>query len=337
MNNSEKRKKNVALISVISNITLVVSKLVIGLLIGSVSIISEAIHSGVDLLAAIIAYISVRKSSKPADEEHPFGHGKIENISGTVEGLLIFLAGGWIIYEAALKLTHPEPIHAAPLGIAVMLMSAVMNLAVSHQLFKVGRETDSIALQADGWHLRTDVYTSAGIMIGLTGIALSRIYLPQYPLSWIDPVCALAVAALIMKTAYRLTVEAARDLLDANLPNEDRWIRKFLESHKPVVHGYHNLRTRKSGSTRFIDFHIQVDPDMTVAVSHSFAQELSGTIKEHFDNSTVTIHIEPCTGHCTEKCMAGCILTDLERAAIRKKQGGLRRIEDLRRLRQGQE
>ena len=149
-----KQKSNVALLSVISNTSLVILKLIVGVMIGSVSVISEAIHSGVDLLAAIIALFAVRKSAKPADEDHPFGHDKVENISGTVEALLIFLAAGWIIFEAVKKLIEPEPLDEAGWGIAVMLLSVAANIFVSKKLFSVGEETDSVALKADAWHLR---------------------------------------------------------------------------------------------------------------------------------------------------------------------------------------
>ena len=157
----DKRKSSVALLSVASNTILVLLKLTVGIIIGSVSVISEAIHSSVDLLAAMIALFAVRTSGKPADAEHPFGHGKVENMSGTVEALLIFLAAGWIIFEAVKKLKNPEPLEEVGWGVAVMIVASAANILVSRALFKVGKETDSVALQADAWHLRTDVYTSA--------------------------------------------------------------------------------------------------------------------------------------------------------------------------------
>lgn len=313
----QKRKTRVALLSVISNTALVLMKLVVGIMINSVSVISEAIHSGMDLVAAIIAWFSVRTSSKPADDDHPFGHGKIENVSGTVEALLIFLAAGWIIYEAIKKFIHPEPIEAAFWGVGVMLISAVTNVIVSQKLFKVGRETDSVALLADAWHLRTDVYTSVGVMAGLALIWLGQWILPGYDLNGLDPVCAIAVALLIIKAAYDLTVQSARDLLDANLPEEEHaWIRNLIEENRGTVRGYHHLRTRKAGHLRFIEVHIQVDLKMTVESSHQLAQRLSWAIKEHLTNSTVLIHIEPCTGNCADKCLAGCLLTESERGEI---------------------
>jgi len=316
---NEHRKTRVALLSVASNSTLVTLKLIIGFMVGSVSIISEAIHSGIDLIAALIALFSVRTSGKPADADHPFGHGKIENLSGTIEALLIFLAAAWIIYEAVKKFIHPEPMEMAALGIGVMLLSAAMNFGVSQMLFRVGRETDSIALQADGWHLRTDVYTSAGVMAGLCIIWLGQRFFPGYDINWIDPLCAMAVALFIIKAAYDLTKQSARDLLDANLPEEEKWIEDLIRSNRPTIRGYHYLRTRKAGNMRFIEFHIQMEPDMSVRLSHALSQQLSRTIREHLPNSTITIHIEPCTGECSEKCLTGCFFTDAERLDMLKK------------------
>lgn len=309
-------KTRVALLSVASNSVLVAMKIAVGIYIGSVAVISEAIHSGIDLIAAGVALFAVRTSSKPADEKHPFGHGKIENISGTFEAWLIFLAAVWIVYEAVHKLINPAPIETASLGVAVMLVSALVNIIVSRQLFKVGRQTDSIAIQADAWHLRTDVYTSAGIMVGLAIIWWGERFFPQYDLFWIDPLCAIAVAVLIGKAAYDLTKQSAQDLMDASLPEEEASMRELIKSYHPVIRGFHYLRTRKAGNLRFIEFHIQVDSEMTVNDSHRLSQELARKFKQDFPNSTVTIHIEPCTGECKGKCLAGCILSKSERDSL---------------------
>jgi len=221
----EQRKKRVALLSVVSNATLVALKLAVGLAIGAVSVLSEAIHSGVDLVASGIAWYSVRTSGVPADREHPFGHGKIENVSGAVEALLIFLAAGWIVYEAVGKIVRPEPVELASWGAAVMLLSAAVNTLVSRRLFRVGRETDSVALIADGWHLRTDVYTSAGVMTGLGAIWAASHVAPGVDLNWVDPAAALGVAVLIVKAAWDLTRQSVRDLLDVQLPGDEiAWI-----------------------------------------------------------------------------------------------------------------
>lgn len=305
--NAQRRKVRVAALSVVSNTTLVVMKLIAGLMIGSVSIISEAIHSGVDLLAAIIALFSVKTSSIPADSKHPFGHGKIENISGTIEALLIFVAAIWIIFEAAKKLMHPEPMEAIGWGIGVMLVSAVVNVVVSEMLFKVGRETDSIALQADAWHLRTDVYTSIGVMVSLALIWMGQWIFPGKDFFWFDPVAAIGVALLIIKAAYDLTAQSAKDLLDVHLPDvEVEWIRQSILDQNSVVRGFHDLRTRKAGHFRFVEFHLKVDPHMSVTSSHDITKVLKKQIKEKFPGTTVTIHIEPCDSDCVDKCIEGC-------------------------------
>ena len=314
---ADQRKREVALLSVISNTTLVVLKLAVGLAIGAVSVISEAIHSGVDLIASGIAYYSVRTSGIPADREHPFGHGKIENISGTVEAILIFLAAGWIIYEAVQKIISPEPLEMASWGAAVMLLSAIVNTIVSRKLFRVGKETDSVALIADGWHLRTDVYTSAGVMTALAVIWAADLLAPEVNLHWVDPAAAIGVALLIIKAAWDLTQQSARDLLDVQLPGEEiEWIESLILHRKPVVKGYHQLRTRKSGHFRFVEVHIKVDSGMTVEASHRITQEFAREIRERFPGASVTTHIEPCDGSCGTRCLEGCLLTEGERGIV---------------------
>ena len=313
-----KRKSNVALLSVISNSSLVILKLVVGTMIGSVSVISEAIHSGVDLLAAIIAMFAVRKSGKPADEDHPFGHGKVENISGTVEALLIFLAAGWIIFEAVKKLRNPEPMDDAWLGIVVMLISVMANIIVSKNLFRVGKETDSIALMADAWHLRTDVYTSLGVFGGLVIIFAGGFVLPGVDLRWVDPVAAIGVALLIVRAAYHLTVESARDLVDVGLPSEEvDDVRRHIRAFAPTIRGFHRLRTRKAGPSRFVEFHIRVDASMSVDESHRIADMITCSIKQHYPGTTVTIHIEPCNCAMAKEGSCGCLLSEQEKNELK--------------------
>lgn len=306
-----RKKSSAALISVISNGLLTLLKLTIGIAIGSVSVISEAIHSSVDLLAALIALFAVRTSGKPADRDHPFGHGKYENISGTAEALLIFLAAGWIIYEAAERLMNPVPLKGADWGVAVMAISSTANILVSRMLFKVGQEADSVALLADAWHLRTDVYTAAGVMTGLAIIWLGGLMLPEINLSWIDPLAAIGVALLIIRAAYRLTVESARDLLDISLPTgEEATIKEVIATFAPEVRGFHKLCTRKSGSYRFVEFHMVVDPAMTIDESHRIADMVGSSIKERYPGTTVTIHIEPCKCSFENRGKCDCLIGD---------------------------
>jgi cation diffusion facilitator family transporter len=309
----QQKKERVAMLSVASNSFLVLFKVIVGITIGSVSIISEAIHSGVDLLAAIIAMFSVKTSSVPADEQHPFGHGKIENISGFVEALLIFVAAFWIIFEALKKLMEPHEITHAGLGVAVMFVSAVINYFVSRRLFRVGKEADSIALEADAWHLRTDVYTSAGVMAGLGIIWIGHEFFSAHNINWIDPVAAIFVAVLILHAAFNLTVNSIRDLMDVQLPPEEEgYVRNIITNNKRIC-GVHQLRTRKAGHIRFIEFHIKVDPQMSVHDSHGITKILKKDIRQKFVDCVITIHIEPCDGECSDICVAGCLLPENKR------------------------
>lgn len=288
------RKTRIAVLSVASNTILTLLKLLAGLLTGSVSVLSEAIHSGMDLLAAILAWAAVRASGKPPDPTHPFGHGKFENMAGTVEAILIFAAAGFIFYEAVEKLIHPQPLESMAWGVAVMGLSVVLNIVVSNRLFKVGRETDSPALLADAWHLRTDVYTSAGVFIGLAVMTVGERLLPGRHFHWIDPVAAIFVTMLIIKAAWALTVQAGKDLLDVSLPaEEEELIRSHICAMAPEVRGFHNLRTRKSGSRRLVDLHMFVDGSMSVDRSHEMTDLLKAAIREHYPETEVTIHIEP--------------------------------------------
>jgi len=318
---ANERKISVALLSVASNSILVLLKLIAGIMIGSVSVISEAIHSSVDLLASLIAMFAVKTSGKPADEEHPFGHGKFENISGTVEALLIFVAAGWIIFEAIKKLQNEAPFDEAGWGVAVMLISVAANIFVSHRLFHVGKETGSVALQADAWHLCTDIYTSVGVMFGLGVIWLGGTLAPGWDLWWIDPLVAIFVAAMIIKAAYHLAVESARDLLDVSLPpDEEDTIRRHIKAFAPTVRGVHRLRTRKSGPYRFVQFHMRVDANMSIDESHRIADMMTCSIKQCYPGTTVTIHIEPCNCALAKDDSCGCLLSDEEKRNIQTKE-----------------
>ncbi|MFH1937551.1 MAG: cation diffusion facilitator family transporter, partial [Bacteroidota bacterium] len=263
-----KKKVAVARLSILSNSLLIIMKVVVGVISGSVSIISEAIHSFMDLLAAVIAFFSVRISGRPADLKHPYGHGKFENISGVVEAILIFVAAFWIIYEAVKKIIHPEAIDSIWIGVVVMTISAVVNTFVSQKIYKVARETDSIALEADALHLKTDVYTSIGVAVGLALIWITGYH-------FFDPVVAILVALLILKESYNLLHKAYGPLLDTALPEEDvETIRQTIKSHCLGKIDYHNLRTRKAGNFRYIDFHLNVPRDMTVKEAHDLCDQI---------------------------------------------------------------
>lgn len=280
------KKTAIARWSIVSNSALILMKVVAGIASGSVSILSEAIHSFMDLLAAIIAFFSVRISDTPADTEHPYGHGKFENISGVVEALLIFVAAFWIIYEAIEKLLHPSPVEALPVAIAIMAVSAVVNIIVSKRLYKVARETDSIALEADALHLKTDVYTSAGVAVGLTLIWVSGY-------TFLDPIIAILVALLILKESFVLFRKAYGPLLDVSLPQaEVDAIREKINMHCTNSITYHDLRTRKAGMHKYVDFHLNLPPMLTVKEAHTLCDIIEEDIRKSFPGTEVTIHVE---------------------------------------------
>jgi len=290
-------KPRVAALSVASNTVLVFLKVIVGLSIGSISVLSEAAHSAVDLVAALIALYAVTHSDKPADKRHPFGHGKIENVSGVVEALLIFAAAGRIVYEAVKKLLRPEPMDTVAWGVVVMGVSCAVNLVVSRLLFKVGRETQSIALQADAWHLRTDVWTSFGVMLALSVVSVGQAAAPTLYLGWVDPVAAIIVALLIVKAAWELTAKSFQDLMDASLPDDEvASVRAVLEEAKPGIDGYHALRTRKSGASRFVEVHVIVNPSMSVDASHALTDRIADGVNQRIGKTRVTVHIEPNDG-----------------------------------------
>lgn len=285
------RRSQYALLSVGSNTLLIIFKITAGVLSGSVSIISEAIHSLMDLIASTIAFLSVRSSGKPADREHPYGHGKIENISGIAEGVLIFVAAGMIIYEAVKKFSAPAEIDHATVAIAVMMVSALVNLFVSEKLYQVSQEEDSMALEADALHLKTDVYTSFGVGLGILLIKLTGLVI-------LDSIVAILVALMIIKEAWELCKNAFEHLIDVRLTDEeeveiDKIIAKVMTVYDRQLIDYHKLKTRKSGDKKIIDFHITVDPNLTVRAAHEIVGCLKKEMNERFANTRVNVHLDP--------------------------------------------
>jgi cation diffusion facilitator family transporter len=278
-------KVNIARLSILSNTLLIIMKLVVGVISGSVSIISEAIHSSMDLIAAIIAFFSVRVSDNPPDLRHPYGHGKVENISGVIEALLIFIAAIWIIVEAVRKLTGDNiELESIGLGSIIMLISAIVNIIVSRRLYKVARKTKSVALEADALHLKTDVYTSLGVAFGLGLIIITGIH-------WLDPVVAILVAFFIILESYTLLKKAFTPLLDTAWGVTE--IQDLEKTLKKLDVSYHDLRTRVAGNYRFIDLHIQIPEDVSVGNAHQYCDKIENELNSNYENLTVTIHVEP--------------------------------------------
>ncbi len=248
----------------------------------------------------LIAWFSVRESGKPADDEHRFGHGKIENVAGTIEAVLIFGAAIYIIWEAGKKLlTGHVEIESLGVGAIVMGISSLANYLVSRYLLNVAVKTDSVALEADAMHLRTDVYTSLGVLGGLAAIKMTGI-------AMLDPIIAIVVALMIIKAAWDLTRTAFFHILDVKLPDdEEALIHDVMARYRGSFIEYHKLRTRKSGHTRHIDMHLVVPKQMTVEVGHALSHQISADIEGCLAYSHILVHIEPCPGGC-ELCAVEC-------------------------------
>ncbi len=281
-------------VSVISNISLVIMKTVVGITMGSVSVLSEAIHSGLDLLAAAIAFFSLRQASRPADERHQYGHGKIENVSGVVEAVLIFFAAAWILLEAIRKLIHGAHVESLVLGMAVMGTSSIVNIFVSRFLMRTAVRLDSVALKADAIHLSTDVWTSVGVFVGL-----ALIHFTHLPI--LDPIAAIVVAALIIRAAWELTEEAFAPLLDARLPEaEEKVIEGIIKDHADRYVGVHKLRTRKAGGEVHVDLHMVFHRSRSLVDAHDVAEHIEQDVKQAFPRSSIVIHLEPCAITCED-------------------------------------
>ena len=291
---AHKEITSVAKLSIYSNTFLLFIKLVAGFLIGSVSVLSEAIHSGIDLLAALIANYSVRKAGQPADDEHKFGHGKFENVSGTIEAILIFVAAIAILYKASEKIVQNEGIdyNLIGAGIVIMGLSALVNFYVSKRIMKVARKAESIALEADAYHLTTDVYTSLGVFIGLVLIKVTG-----NPI--FDPIVAIIVAIVIIKASFDLTKRSVSGIMDVKLSDkEENMIKSIISEHYSEYAEYHDLRSRMSGAERFVDLHLVVPKNQPVVDAHEFCDHLEKDIKEKISNLSILIHIEPCEADC---------------------------------------
>ncbi len=278
---------NLTILSVCSNFVIVVLKLIVGFFTGSVAVISEGIHSSMDLFASIITFFSIRISNQPADEDHPYGHGKAENIAGTIETLLIFVAGIWIIIESVNKLVNPHEIRFPALGIMVMLFGAIVNIIVSRVIKKAADEANSVAMKSNALHLYTDVFTSLGI-----ALSLFLVYITGW--LWIDPVIAILTAFYIMYEAYKLLKESFPPLMDKRLSaDEEEAIKQIILAHKTKFIEFHDFRSRRAGAEEYIDFHLVVSSTMTIESAHSLCDEIEAEIMDFYAKAEVLIHLEP--------------------------------------------
>jgi cation diffusion facilitator family transporter len=281
-------RSRAAAVSIVSNTLLIALKVAAGILTGSVAILTEALHSGIDLLASLIAFFSVRRAEEPADASHRYGHEKFENAAAAAEGMLILAGSAVIVYAAVRSLVAGPELENLGIGIVVIGFASVANLAVSSWLFRKARETSSPALEGDAAHLRTDAYTSIGVLVGLALVSVTGEH-------WLDPVVALLIAGAIVITGVRITMGSLRVLVDEALPDDElRSIRECIEEFgdRGVV-GYHQLRTRQAGSRRYVDLHVQFRRGTSLEDAHRIGHELQDAIQHEIDRADVLIHLEP--------------------------------------------
>jgi cation diffusion facilitator family transporter len=283
------RKTRAAALSIVSNALLIALKLIAGVITGSIAILTEAIHSSVDLIASIVAFVSVRKAGEPADADHPYGHDKIENLAAVIEGLLILVGAGIIVFESVRRLVDPPEVESLGIGIAVIAFSVVANLVVSTYLYRQARATESPALEGDAAHLRTDALTSTGVLVGLVLVEATGF-------EWVDPLTALVVAVAIVVAGVRILMRSSRVLVDEVLPEHElAAVHEALEEEHRAreIAGYHKLRARRAGSRRYIDLHVQFREGTSLDRAHTISHELQEEIRDRLDRADVLIHLEP--------------------------------------------
>jgi cation diffusion facilitator family transporter len=281
-------KSGAAALSIASNALLIAIKLAAGAITGSIAILTEAVHSLIDLTASVVAFVSVRKADEPADAEHPYGHEKVESLAATVEGLLILLGAAIIIYEATHRLVVGATVEALWVGIAVMGFSVLANLFVSSVLSRQAKVHDSPALEGDAAHLRTDALTSAGVLVGLAIVEITGD-------AAFDSITALVVAGAIVLAGIRIVRRSSGVLVDEALPAEemDRIESAIAAARTPEVAGYHKLRARRAGSRRYIDLHVQYRSGTSLERAHGLAHAMRDAIEAAIPRAEVLIHVEP--------------------------------------------
>ena len=254
---------------------------------GSVGLLSDAMESFVNLAGALMALWMLTLAEQPADESHPHGHGKAEYFSSAFEGILILLAAAGIGYTAIDRLMNPQPLEAVGVGVLISVIASIINLATARILKRVGNAHNSIILEADAHHLMTDVWTSAGV---ITGISL--VFLTGW--LWLDPIIALVVAANIVWTGYQLMRRSADGLMDIALPPEKiQQIETLLAGYRGDKLDFHALRTRQAGGRSFVTLHVLVPGHWSVKKGHDWAERIEADIRNTLPSTHVTTHLEP--------------------------------------------
>jgi cation diffusion facilitator family transporter len=293
-NDSQKEKNSAALNSVLAAIGLTAFKIIVGVLTGSLGILAEAAHSGLDLVAAVMTWFAVRVADKPADPNHPFGHGKAENISALFETLLLLATSAWIIYEAVSRLREPEThVEVTIWSFVVMMTSIVIDFNRSRMLMKAAKEHNSQALEADALHFSTDIWSSSVVILGLFGVLIAQWNPSLLWLEKADAVAALVVAVIVIFVSGELGFRSIQSLLDA-APKKGEYERIMRAvAAVPGVIDVHAVRIRSSGATWFVDMHVTMDGRKSVVTTHAVTEKVEQTVHEILPKSDVTIHVEP--------------------------------------------
>jgi cation diffusion facilitator family transporter len=280
-------------------IGLIILKIVVSWLTGSISIVAQTADSFFDLFAGIITFSAIRIATKPADKEHPYGHGKVEDIAGMVQGALIFIAGVVIIYSSVLRIIEGATVELAETGIAMMLVSIIVSIFLSRHLLKVAHATGSIALEANARNIASDVYSAIAVLVGLAIVRFTNINI-------IDAVIAIGVAIYILKISFDTIRKPILGLIDTKLPHsQEEAIESCLRNHSQDIVGFHALRTRRSGSQRYIDLHLVMSRDINLEKAHQVCDQIESEIKSELPESSVVIHVEPCSDEC-QQCYVSC-------------------------------
>jgi cation diffusion facilitator family transporter len=281
-------KPAAAAVSIASNALLIALKLAAAAITGSVAILSEALHSGIDLIASVIAFVSVRRADEPPDVEHPYGHEKVESVGASIEAMLILVGAGVIVYEAVRRLATGAGVESLGFGIAVIAFSAVANTCVALFLRRQARRHSSPALAGDSAHLGTDAVTSLGVLLGLIAVDATGA-------EAVDSAVAIAVAGVIVVTGVRLLRRSTGALVDESPPPKemDQIEAAIARVRPPEMVGYHKLRARVAGKRRYIDMHAQFRTGTSLERAHSLAHQLRDAIEGELRDAEVLIHVEP--------------------------------------------
>ena len=273
---------------------LILFKVVAGWISGSISVFAQAADSFLDLFAGLVTFFAVRIATKPADEEHPFGHGKVEDMAGVVQGVLIFAAAGLIVYSSVWRIINRTPVELAEAGIGAMVVSMIASILLSRHLIKVSRATGSVVLEANARNITADIYSTAAVLVGLLAVRFTG-------LNILDPIIAIGIAIYIAKIAYDAINKPLLGLVDASLPHpEQAVIKSCLAEQGGQIVGFHELRTRRSGNQRYIDLHLVMARGISLERAHQVCDLLEVDIQSKLPRTNVIIHVEPCDGKCKQ-------------------------------------